>query len=125
MCGIFNIVTALPSGPLFANVSTWNESAILITWPPVTSKNEPFTYSVDCFKCKDEEDKNCVEPCGVDIVYYPSQNYLKTTTVSVSGLPSGTKFKFKVYVVTEISTDAKRSVWKHTKVYGRTEKGNK
>lgn len=104
-------------------MTTVNSSTVQITWPAVKSNNKSFTYSIDCYLCKDEKDKECVEECGDNVVYYPAKDGFRTTSAMVSGLPSGGNFKFKVYVVTKINTAVGRRLWKYTAVYGKTKEG--
>ncbi|KAK3730312.1 hypothetical protein QZH41_015353, partial [Actinostola sp. cb2023] len=112
--------SALPKGPNFANTTTWNNTAILVTWPPST--DDSITFTIECFVCKDEQDKKCVEPCGRKTTFHPMDSGLKSS-VSVSGLKPGTHFKFKVYGVTDLNRAADVSSWNYVVTYGRTKKG--
>ena len=78
-------------------------------------------YSVDCFRCKSSEYKDCKESCGANVEYKPNKDNNTDGTVKISGLPSDSFLKFRVYSVNELNEQEKdRNKWNYVTVSART-----
>lgn len=91
-----------------------------MSWPPASDKT--ITFSVECFVCKNDKDKKCVELCNSKTKFHPGKSGLKSR-VSVSGLKSGTRFKFHIFGVTQLNEKVDKSEWKYVVTFGKTKKG--
>ncbi|KXJ16090.1 Ephrin type-A receptor 3 [Exaiptasia diaphana] len=111
---------ALPSGPKSINTTTWNRSSILVSWIP--SRDKALAFTVECFMCKNDKDKKCVEPCNSKTIFHPGKSDLKRQ-VLVSGLKSGSRFKFLVFGVKRLNQKVQKSEWKYSVTFGNTKEG--
>lgn len=95
-----------------------NSTCIIIQWTPHKGGN--INYAVDCFQCQKTEDEKCKSPCE-GAKYSPSKDNIKGVNVTVSGLESSTKYKFRVYTVNELNElVANRAEWKYAIVTAQT-----
>ena len=78
-------------------------------------------YSVDCFRCKSSEYKDCKELCGGNVEYKPNKDNNTGGTVKINGLPSNSFLEFRVYSVNELNEQEKdRNKWNYVTVSAKT-----
>ncbi len=90
-----------------------NTTGVTMKWnkPDKTeSLNEAILYDVECFSCKDKEDKICNLTCG-SVTFNPGKENLNTTSVFVTNLQPGKKYIFRVYPKNGLNERIPRDKW--------------
>ena len=124
MMFIFSVI-ALPLPPLNASAIIVEQTFLTISWVPRDDANSTLGYSIDCFRCKSLQDKECRRLCCQDVKFRPSGDKIYTVNVAVFGLQSGSSYLFRVYSVNELNELQKdRDKWNFATVYVKT-KGKK
>ena len=92
-----------------------NENNVKIKWELSPDDIErKLRYSVDCFRCKSETDKDCKDSCGSSVQYKPNKDNITNGIVTISGLPSGSFLMFRVYSVSDLTEHVKdRYKWNY------------
>ena len=94
---------------------------MLLSWHRSLDDNGTLTYTVDCFKCNSNSEKNCYETCGRKIRYSPKKENITGVNVTVSGLSSSSFYMFRVYSVNELNKEEKdKDEWKFAVVLVET-----
>ena len=97
----------------------------IISWVPRDDANSSLGYSIDCFRCKSLQDKDCRGLCSQNVKFQPGRDIFYTVNVTVVGLQSGSIYLFRVYSVNELNQREKdRDKWNFATVYVQT-KGKK
>ena len=116
---------ALPLAPLNASAIIVKQTFLTISWVARDDANSSLGYSIDCFRCKSLQDKECRRLCSQNVKFQPGGDVIYTTNVTAFGLQSGSFYLFRVYSVNELNQREKdRDKWNYTAVYVHT-KGKK
>ncbi|XP_067048943.1 ephrin type-A receptor 4-A-like isoform X4 [Acropora muricata] len=114
-------VIALPLPPLNASAIIVEQTFLTLSWVPRDDANSTLGYSIDCFRCKSLQDKECRRLCCQDVKFRPSGDKIYTVNVAVFGLQSGSSYLFRVYSVNELNELQKdRDKWNFATVYVKT-----
>ena len=114
------LILGLPSQVRRLAVEGITKSSVILKWaePLDNEFSETLKYDVECYSCSSSKSADCKEKYE-GAKYNPYQHNLTTTSVTISNLKHGSKYKFKVYSKNMILKPSNVS-WKFTEVYGST-----
>ena len=92
------------------------KSSVVLKWdePLDNEYSETLKYDVECYTCSSSKSADCKEKYE-HAKYNPDQHNLTTTSVTISNLKHGSKYKFKVYSKNMISKPS-NVPWKFTEL---------
>ena len=92
------------------------KSSVVLKWdePLDNEYSETLKYDVECYTCSSSKSANCREKYK-RAKYNPDQHNLTTTSVTISNLKHGSKYKFKVSSKNMISKPS-NVPWKFTEL---------
>ena len=92
------------------------KSSVVLKWhePLDNEYSETLKYYVECYSCSSSKSADCKEKYE-PAQYNPDQHNLTTTSVTISNLKHGSKYKFKVYSKNMISKPS-NVPWKFTEL---------
>ncbi|CAB4018688.1 ephrin type-B receptor 6 isoform X1, partial [Paramuricea clavata] len=89
------------------------ETSITLLWKPPLPTKQGLLYDIKCNKCPPGSDSgSCVEPCGHQVTFKPSQNNLTYTSVNIQGLDQDMEYQFVIYSKNMNSARINRTNWK-------------